>query len=134
ISGPITHLAEIANKVANQKNYSIRATKTSNDEMGVLIERFNEMLNGIQERDAALLKAHDDLERRVDERTKELQLEIAERTRVETALRVEQQKFESLVNSIDGVVWEAKPDHTFSFVSQQAERLLGHPRQEWTAD
>jgi PAS domain S-box-containing protein len=135
ISGPITHLAEIANKVANQKNYSIRATKTSNDEMGLLIERFNEMLSGIQERDAALLKAHDDLERRVDERTKELQLEIAERTRVETALRVEQQKFESLVNSIDGVVWEASPtDFSFSFVSQQAERLLGHPRQEWTAD
>ncbi|MGZ5545429.1 MAG: CHASE sensor domain-containing protein, partial [Limisphaerales bacterium] len=90
ISGPIIHLAEIANKVANQKNYSIRATKTSYDETGVLIERFNEMLNGIQERDAALLKAHDDLERRVDERTKELQLEIAERTRIETALRVEQ--------------------------------------------
>jgi PAS domain S-box-containing protein len=135
ISGPITHLAEIANKVANQKNYSIRATKTSNDEMGLLIERFNEMLSGIQERDAALLKAHDDLERRVDERTKELQLEIAERTRVETALRVQQQKFESLVNSIDGVVWEASPtDFSFSFVSQQAERLLGHPRQEWTAD
>jgi PAS domain S-box-containing protein len=135
ISGPITHLAEIANKVANQKNYSIRATKTSNDEMGVLIERFNEMLSGIQERDAALLKAHDDLERRVDERTKELQLEIAERTRVETALRVEQAKFESLVNSIDGVVWEASPsDFSFNFVSQQAERLLGHPRQEWTSD
>jgi len=135
ISGPITHLAEIANKVANQKNYSIRATKTSNDEMGVLIERFNEMLSGIQERDAALLKAHDDLERRVDERTKELQLEIAERTRVETALRVEQQKFENLVNSIDGVVWEASPaDFNFRFVSQQAERLLGHARAEWTDD
>jgi PAS domain S-box-containing protein len=135
ISGPITHLADIANKVANQKNYSIRATKTANDEMGLLVERFNEMLSGIQERDAALLKAHNDLERRVDERTKELQLEIAERTRVETALRVEQQKFESLVNSIDGVVWEASPrDFSFNFVSQQAERLLGHPRQEWTAD
>jgi PAS domain S-box-containing protein len=135
ISGPITHLADIANKVSNQKNYSIRATKIANDEMGLLVERFNEMLNGIQERDAALLKAHNDLERRVDERTKELQLEIAERTRVETALRVEQQKFESLVNSIDGVVWEASPrDFSFNFVSQQAERLLGHPRQEWTAD
>jgi len=49
ISGPIMHLADTANKVANQKNYSIRADKTSADEMGVLIDRFNEMLNGIQE-------------------------------------------------------------------------------------
>lgn len=135
ISGPVSHLAEIANKVANQKNYSIRATKTSEDEMGQLIERFNEMLSGIQERDAALLKAHDGLEKRVDERTKELQLEITERTRVESALRVEQQKFESLVNSIDGVVWEACPkSNSFRFVSQQAERLLGHPRAEWMSD
>jgi PAS domain S-box-containing protein len=39
------------------------------------------------------------------------------------------------VNSIDGVVWEASAhEFSFSLVSQQAERLLGHPRQEWTAD
>jgi PAS domain S-box-containing protein len=132
ISDPISHLAETANQVANQKNYSIRALKSSSDEMGQLIDRFNEMLSGIQERDAALLKAHTELEKRVDERTKELQLEIRERTRVETELRVSQHKFETLVNSIDGVVWEADPiSFHFSFVSQQAERLLGYPRQQW---
>jgi PAS domain S-box-containing protein len=133
ISGPISHLAETANKVANQKNYSIRATKNSSDEMGQLIERFNEMLSGIQERDAALLTAHTELEKRVDERTKELQLEISERSRVEAALRISQQKFENLVNSIDGVVWESDPKFQFTFVSPQAERLLDYSREEWTA-
>ncbi|MDB6038197.1 MAG: sensor signal transduction histidine kinase [Verrucomicrobiales bacterium] len=133
ISGPISHLAETANKVANQKNYSIRATKNSSDEMGQLIERFNEMLSGIQERDAALLTAHTELEKRVDERTKELQLEISERSRVEAALRISQQKFENLVNSIDGVVWESDPKFQFTFVSPQAERLLDYPREDWTA-
>ena len=132
ISGPVSHLADTANRVANQKNYSIRAVKNSDDEMGQLIDRFNEMLNGIQERDAALLQAHNQLEKRVDERTKELQLEISERTRVEGALRISQQKFETLVNSIDGVVWEADSNSfQFSFVSQQAERLLGYPREQW---
>ena len=132
ISGPVSHLAETANRVANEKNYSIRAAKDSGDEMGQLIDRFNEMLSGIQERDAALLQAHNELEKRVDERTKELQLEITERTRVEGALRISQQKFETLVNSIDGVVWEADPNSfQFSFVSQQAERLLGYPREQW---
>lgn len=132
ISGPISSLAETANRVANEKNYSVRAVKHSEDEMGQLIDRFNEMLSGIQERDAALLQAHNQLEKRVDERTKELQLEISERTRVEGALRISQQKFETLVNSIDGVVWEADPNSfKFSFVSQQSERLLGYPREQW---
>jgi PAS domain S-box-containing protein len=135
ISNPISHLADTANQVAQQKNYSIRATKVSSDEMGQLIDRFNEMLTGIQERDAALLSAQDDLEKRVDERTMELQMEIRERSRVEAELRVSQQKFETLVNSIEGVVWEADPkSFEFAFVSQQAEKLLGFPRNAWTSE
>lgn len=135
ISSPISHLAETANKVASQKNYSIRAKKLSEDEMGVLIDRFNEMLSGIQERDAALLRAHTQLEKRVDERTKELQMEIGERSRVESELRVSQQKFETLVNSIEGVVWEADPrTFEFAFVSEQSERLLGYSRASWTQE
>jgi len=135
ISGPISHLAETANNVATQKNYSIRANKISNDEMGALIDHFNAMLSGIQERDAALSKAQTQLERRVDERTKELQLEIRERAKVEAQLRVSQQKFETLVHSIEGGVWEADPKtFEFSFVSQRAERLLGFSREEWTAN
>jgi PAS domain S-box-containing protein len=135
ISGPIMHLADTANKVASQKNYSVRADKTSTDEMGVLIDRFNEMLSGIQERDAALSAAQSGLEKRVDERTKELQLEIGERARAEGELRVSRQKFETLVNSIQGVVWEADPrTFAFSFVSEQAERLLAYPRDRWIAE
>ena len=132
ISGPIMHLADTANKVASEENYSIRAEKVSTDEMGVLIDRFNEMLTRIQQRDAELSLAHTGLEKRVDERTKELQLEIGERTRVESELRISRQKFETLVNSIQGVVWEADPkSFAFSFVSEQAERLLGYPREQW---
>lgn len=135
ISGPIMHLADTANRVASQKNYAIRAEKTSVDEMGVLIDRFNEMLSGIQERDAALSQAQTGLEKRVDERTRELQLEIGERSRVESELRVSQQKFETLVNSVQGIVWEADPKtFAFSFVSEQAEPLLGYPRSQWISD
>ena len=135
ISGPILHLAETANKVASEKKYSIRADKTSSDEMGVLIDRFNEMLSAIQERDVALSLAQTGLEKRVDERTKELQLEIGERSRVESELRVSRQKFETLVNSIQGVVWEADPkSFAFSFVSEQAAKLLGYPREQWISE
>ncbi len=135
ISGPILHLAQTANSVASQKNYSIRADKASNDEMGELIDRFNEMLSGIEERDAKLLAAQMGLEKRVDERTKELQLEISERARVQDELHISRQKFETLVNSIQGVVWEADPTtFAFSFVSEQADRLLGYSRDLWISD
>ena len=69
ISGPIRELAETASAVSAHENYSIRATKRSQDEIGVLFDQFNSMLDRIQQRDVAIQKAHDDLERRVEERT-----------------------------------------------------------------
>ncbi len=53
-------------------------------------------------------------------------------TASEAQLRRSRQKFETLVNSIAGVVWEADPQtFQFSFVSQQAAGLLGIPLEEW---
>ena len=37
-----------------------------------------------------------------------------------------------IINSIDGIVWEGRPETLdFAFVSRQAERLLGYPLQQW---
>jgi PAS domain S-box-containing protein len=72
ISGPILSLVETARAVTLEKNYSVRATKRSEDELGVLIDAFNEMLKQIQERDVALQKSHVELENRVTERTEEV--------------------------------------------------------------
>ena len=73
ISGPIIQLAKIAQRVSEDKNYSVRAPEASSrDEVSVLVEAFNGMLSQIQERDGALQKAHDELEHRVQERTTEL--------------------------------------------------------------
>jgi len=69
ISGPIQELAKTASSVSAHENYSVRATKRSQDEIGVLFDQFNGMLDRIQQRDVAIQKAHDDLERRVAERT-----------------------------------------------------------------
>ena len=74
ISKPVLHLAETAEQVANNKNYSIRAQETGRDEVGVLIQRFNQMLAQIQEQDASLKNAHNVLEERVISRTHELSL------------------------------------------------------------
>ena len=54
ISGPIVHLADVENRVTRQKDYTLRAVKESDDELGTLIDGFNEMLVQIQQRDAEL--------------------------------------------------------------------------------
>lgn len=44
----------------------------------------------------------------------------------------ERQRFADLVNSVEGIVWEADAESfKFSFVSQQAERVLGYPTEKW---
>jgi PAS domain S-box-containing protein len=58
--------------------------------------------------------------------------DIGERKRAEEELSREQQRFMDIVNSVEGIVWEADAEtFVFSFVSKQAERILGYPVQEW---
>lgn len=48
---------------------------------------------------------------------------------------ISRKRYEALVNSIDGIVWELElPDWKFSFVSEQVERILGYPVQQWLDD
>ncbi len=54
ISEPIAHLANIVRKVSQQKDYSLRAVKQHEDDIGSLIDGFNEMLAQIQIRDQYL--------------------------------------------------------------------------------
>jgi len=77
ISRPIFHLAQTAGIVSTGKNYSVRAQKESDDELGRLIDGFNEMLGQIQKRDSALKIANDGLEKRVEERTHDLRQQFS---------------------------------------------------------
>lgn len=54
ISGPILALARTAKIFSEQKDYSVRATKTSDDEIGALTDAFNGMLDQIRQNHAAL--------------------------------------------------------------------------------
>lgn len=59
-------------------------------------------------------------------------LNITERKQMETALRESQRQYETLVNSVESIVWEADPEaFQFTFVSPQAERILGYPLTAW---
>src|SRR5579885_2057571 len=78
---PILELVETTNSITRTRNYAVRAHKVSGDELGVLVDAFNEMLENIQTRDAELRRSHDELEQRVEERTEALQRQTEELAR-----------------------------------------------------
>ncbi|MBL8936648.1 MAG: Hpt domain-containing protein [Archangium sp.] len=78
ITGPVSELAATATKVQATKDYSLRATSTSTDEIGVLTHSFNDMLASIAGRDAELEDHRKNLSKLVDERTAELRQRTAE--------------------------------------------------------
>lgn len=57
ISKPISNLAEIANKISIKHDYSLRAAKESEDEIGSLVTAFNLMLDQIARRTAKLTQS-----------------------------------------------------------------------------
>jgi PAS domain S-box-containing protein len=140
ISEPILELVQTARAVAQDKNYSIRVIKRSADEIGVLMDSFNEMLEQIQHRDAALESAREGLEARVAERTAELakanealQAENAERKRNEDQLRVQGTALNAVAHAIvitdrHGAIQSVNPAFT-TLTGYTAQEVLGkNPR------
>jgi len=80
---PINELLMAAKLISQERNYQFRVAKHSDDEIGDLIDAFNEMLVQINARDKDLVHARDRMEQRVVERTRELQSEVEERKRAQ---------------------------------------------------
>jgi PAS domain S-box-containing protein len=100
------------------------------DENGKL-RGFAKVLRDVTERrksEVRLRLAYEQLESRIAERTEELRRSNAQ-------LQVTQDAYLELVNTVDGIVWEAvvgKPG--FTFVSRQAERISGYPLERWQSE
>lgn len=140
VAEPIVHLAEISRIVSRDKNYSIRATPTGNhDEPDLLIGAFNEMLGQIQEREGALRKVHEELEKRVQARTAELAaanktLELQNRE-VERATRLKSKFLASMshelrtpLNAIVGFS-DLLAEQTAGQLNDKQKRFVNHIKQ-----
>ena len=71
---PIEQLAATMRGITRNQDYSVRAPVKNKDEIGALTMGFNEMLGEIELRDQALTQAHSGLEKKVEERTRDLVL------------------------------------------------------------
>lgn len=73
ITRPILSVAAIAREVVTKNDVSLRAPKTSDDEVGALTDAFNSMLDEIETRRAEIIQLNDELEERISQRTAELE-------------------------------------------------------------
>lgn len=69
---PVFHLVETVKQIKRENDYSIRATLFENDEIGELINGFNEMINKIQKREHDLIRHKSTLELQISKRTIEI--------------------------------------------------------------
>ncbi|MCU0289776.1 MAG: response regulator, partial [Acidobacteria bacterium] len=99
ISDPILHLANSFKKVSTERDYSLKLQKFSEDEIGILYDGFNEMMEQIKLHQQELKKHKDQLETKVEERTKELKEKNIQLTQAkETAENANRLKSEFLAN------------------------------------
>lgn len=96
VTGPILAIADIAHDVMEKRDYSKRAKKFSDDEVGTLVDSFNNMLSEIERRTQELENSSREITREAAERSSaqkeilrlnaQLELRVQERTaQLETA-------------------------------------------------
>ncbi|MGD9126548.1 MAG: ATP-binding protein [Planctomycetia bacterium] len=87
ISRPILKLAETAQTISTQKDYSVRVKEASGqNEVATLHRAFNQMLDEIQASHEQLQGTHDDLEERIDQRTVQLRREVSQHEQTQEEL------------------------------------------------
>ena len=111
IADPLLRLARVAKGVSKENDYSARVARGGSDELGVLIDAFNQMLEKVEGRDAYL------------------ETEVIKRTR---ALKESEERSRQLVETTNVIPWEADADTLrFTYVGPRVAKLLGYAAEDW---
>jgi PAS domain S-box-containing protein len=125
ITAPMESMANVARSIVDRRDYTLRAKKTTGDEIGVVVDAFNNMLDEVQSRASALEQAN-----------AALQEEVQVRLRAEAALARASVRLQSMMGAaeIGGWVWDLRTnevtvDHNFAVLYGRTDEneLRGDP-------
>jgi PAS domain S-box-containing protein len=109
IATPISRLVRATTSVSETGDYSVRAQKLSGDELGVLVDRFNEMLAGIQSRDS------------------HLRMVLAEREEALRDAEKARERFRFMAESMPQKIFTATPSGARDYFNRQWTEFTGLP-------
>jgi PAS domain S-box-containing protein len=125
ITEPVRRLGQAVEKLSKERDYSVRVEESGGDEIGRFIHAFNDMLAQIQTRDVELAKGRDELEKRVLDRTRALEVEIAERKATEGLLQEKDTRLTEAQEIARMGSWEWTPESARVVWSDEVFRLSG---------
>ena len=131
VSTPILKLTRTTQLISRQNDYSIRAEKTSDDEIGILVNAFNEMFEQIEKQQkevenvtSDLRNLNEELEERVSLRTNELEKSNRELLNAEIAIKESEQRLKDILNYAPILVYINDLEGRYIFVNKEFERLM----------
>lgn len=140
IAEPLLALTSASRAVTKQGDFTIRAPRSGNDEIGELTVAFNQMLDALAERERALrdeIAERQNVEAQLAELNEKLELRVRERTAQLERANQEMESFSYSVShdlraplrAVDGYARLLEEDHAGS-LDQDARRLLSVVRDE----
>ncbi len=120
ISRPMESITSVARQIVEGRGYSLRAHKTTDDEFGLVIDAFNNMLADVQQRTSAL-----------EHSNRALKEAALVRQTVEQALRASERLYRAIGESISYGVWVCDAAGHNIYASDSFLRLTGLTLEEY---
>lgn len=121
---PILEITQVARSVMQRRDFSLRAQKITEDEIGVLAEAFNDMLNEVERRAKALEESNRILEHEMTERRgAEQALRIADRRKDEFLATLAHELRNPLAPLLNGLEI-MRAAHSNPDISQKARDIM----------
>ncbi|MBV8307608.1 MAG: response regulator, partial [Gammaproteobacteria bacterium] len=114
ITVPMSSITDVARQIVQGHPFSLRARKTTQDEFGLVVDAFNNMLAGMQRRTEAL-----------EESNAALQHAAVERQAAEQALRDSERLYRAIGETINYGVWVCSAAGRNSYASESFLSLVG---------
>ncbi|UCJ16760.1 HAMP domain-containing protein [Pseudomonas sp. MM211] len=135
VTSPIKRLEELTRQVTREENYSLRARRGNQDEIGSLAEAFNTMLTRIEAREQQLKRARDDSEEAYTQAqglaeetrlsNRKLELEVQVRSKIEKKLTGFQNYLNSIIDSMPSALIALDEQLYVAQWNQEASALSG---------